>query len=533
MNTSNLQQLLAEVFDRVHGMWRYRWWANGVAWLMFLAGWLYICTIPDVYRASAKVFVDTNGLLKPLLAGLTAAENPLDEVQVVSKAVLTRPNLAHVANTTDLALRATTPQQMETLISGLQTRIKVSGGRDNIFTIEYEDRSREKARDVVAAVLDTFIESAQGNESTDSAVTERALAGEISVHEQRLREAEENLAKFKQQNLGYMPGEYGDYYNRLQNAIALEAKDREKLRLVTARRDELKRQIEGEEPVFGLMPSPGANSAVSGCSQATKIEQLEAQLSELRVQYTDKHPRVVYLQDTIASMVKDCAAERAAVPPSANAGATADARLETNPVFQNLRIQLSTAEADMAELRAQLSTSEQTVANLHRDVDRITEVEAQLKQLNRDYNVIQTRHQELLKRWEDLQAKKRLDPVTDDVLFRRIEPPFAPATPVGPKRALLLAGLLVLSLGVGLVVAFGLDMLRPTFFSRVSLRRVTHLPVLGSVSMILTPREIARRRLAIFAWGATYAALVVCSVLAVMFAGRAADLIRSLTGVVS
>jgi polysaccharide chain length determinant protein (PEP-CTERM system associated) len=528
MNTASIQYLLADFFDHARGMWRYRWWANGIAWVLFVAGWLYVCSIPDTYRASTRVFVDTNSLLKPLMAGLTAVENPLDEVQTVSKAVLSRPNLEAVANATDLAIGAKTPEQMETLVTGLQARVKVTGGRDNIFAIEYEDSSREKAREVVAAVLNRFVESSLGNESSDADVTERALAGEISVHEQRLRAAEEGLAKFKQSNLGYMPDEYGDYTKRLQNALGAEAQNREKLRLATERRDALRRQIEGEEPVFGLAPAPAAG-ATTGCSEATHIQQLQGQLSELKVQFTDKHPRVVYLQETIAALEKQCAAEHAAAPVAAGLGA-GDARLETNPVYQNMRIQLTNTEVDLAELHAQLTASETDVANLRRDVDKITEVEAQLKQLNRDYDVVQTRHQELLRRWEDLQAKKRLDPVSDNVQFRRIEPPFAAAAPVGPKRPLLLAAVLVFALGAGLVVAFGLNQLRPTFFTQDSLRHVTHLPVLGSVSLILTPQAVLRRRLETMAWGGAYFALLVLSALTVLFATPAASFVRGLAG---
>ncbi len=95
------------------------------------------------------------------MQGLTAQQNTMNEVQLVSTAVLTRPNLEAVARDTDLDLRAPSADALEELITGLQTAIRVSGGgADNIFTIQYEDNSREMARDVVAAVLDTFTEDA-------------------------------------------------------------------------------------------------------------------------------------------------------------------------------------------------------------------------------------------------------------------------------------------------------------------------------------------------------------------------------------
>ena len=208
----NIQQILYIVIDHVRGMWRFKWYIVGVAWATAILGWALVAKMPNTYMASAKVLVDTNSLLPDLTRGLTASENLLDEVALVSKALLSRPNLEKVALETDLSLRADTPQEMEVLISGLQRSVKVrGGGRDNIFSISYEDRSRQKATDVVATLLNTFVESSLGAQGDDADMTARALRVEIDNHEQRLIEAEAELAEFKKKNLGYMPGDGSDY----------------------------------------------------------------------------------------------------------------------------------------------------------------------------------------------------------------------------------------------------------------------------------------------------------------------------------
>jgi polysaccharide chain length determinant protein (PEP-CTERM system associated) len=518
----NFQELIAEVLEQIQGSWRYRWWAVCATWLVCVFGWIYVYMIPDVYQASARVYVDTNSLLKPLMQGLTAQQNTMNEVQLVSTAVLTRPNLEKVARTTDLDLRTNSQEQFEDLITLLQTSIRVSGGRDNIFTIQYEDVSREKARDVVAAVLDTFVEDAIEGQSDDAEITGRALAGEIQDHEQRLSAAEDQLAQFKKENLGYMPGESGDYYARLQTALSAVAKTQAQISQLEQRRDELRRQIDGEEPVFGIMP--GATSGGGACAERGRISELQGQLAKLLVDFTDKHPRVVALNEQIAILQERCAASIASAPVAATFG-DGD-KLELNPVYQNLRVQLSNTDVQLVEARGQLSTSENAVAGLRRDVDKIAEVETQLKQLNRDYSVVQTRHQELLKRWEDLQAKKRLDPVTDNVQYRRIEPPFALAAPVAPNRPLFLAAVFVLALVVGGAIAFGMSLLYPVYFSRRSVRKFTGLPVLGAVSMLVEPHVARRSRNAAIAWVGSYCLLVAITVVVIGFGSRASELVR-------
>ena len=293
-------------------MWRYRWSLIVVAWLVAVPGWLFIYYMPNVYEASAKVSVDTNSLLPRLTEGLTASENLMSEVALVSKMLLTRPNLAEVARKTDLDLRAETPRDMEMMITGLQRRVSVQGGRDNIFNISFRDKDRQKATDVVAALLNTFVESSLGAQGDDADMTERAIKSEIDDHEERLLQAESDLADFKKRNLGYMPDDGADYYSRLQTALAAVAETEGEMRQLRQRRDELQRQLEGEEPVFGLMPSTPAQAA-AGCSKAGNIAQLQANLSQLQVEFTDKHPRIVMLKETIAALQAECEEEREAM----------------------------------------------------------------------------------------------------------------------------------------------------------------------------------------------------------------------------
>ena len=523
----DLQELIVQILNYLRGMWRYRWQLVIVAWLVAIPGWVAVYKMPDVYEASAVVSVDTNSLLPALTKGLTASENLLDEVDLVSKAMLTRPNLAEVARQTDLDLRAETPQQMEELITGLQQEVSITGGKDNVFAIAYRDQNREKASDVVAALLNTFVESSLGAQGDDADMTARAIKSEIDDHEKRLLQAESDLADFKKRNLGYMPDDGTDYYTRLQQAQNDVAETERQMRQLRQRRDEVARQLQGEEPVFGIMPSTPAQAA-AGCSKAANVAQLQAQLSGLQVDFTDKHPRIVMLRETIAALEAECEQERAAMGGAVAVVNPKTNSLDANPVYQNLRLQLSNADVELAALSEEYRTRQRRVAQLRADVDKIGVVETELKQLNRDYGVVETRYQELLRRWETLQSKKRLDPVTDTVQFNILEPPFAATIPVAPNRPLLLIAVLVFALGAGGAVAFALNELKPVFFNRRTLARVAGLPVLGSVSMIMSPGEVSARRRRTMAWTGANLALLVMGVVVIALAGPISEMMRNL-----
>ncbi len=523
------EQLLEELRDQIRGMWRYRWYLIGVAWLIALPGWAYVYGMPDVYQATAKVSVDTNSLLPSLTRGLTASEDLGDEVGLVSKALLSRPNLEEVARQTDLDLRAQSAAEMEGLITGLQSRVSVRGGRDNIYTISFEDKSRQKASDVVAALLNTFMESSLGAQGDDAEISERAIRLEIEDHEERLLRAEADLAEFKKANIGYMPDNGADYYTRLQAALAAVEDTTMRMRLLRQRRDEIVRQLEGETPLLSASTT-GEAFATSGCSKAANLNSLRLQLSALQVDFTDKHPRIVMLKDTISALEKDCDREYAALG-GVEALRNADTQsFDANPLYQNLRLQLSDANVELAALQEELQSHRADVARLRADVDKIADVETELKKLNRDYVVIETRHQELLRRWETLQSKKRLDPVTDQVQFNILEPPFAAAAPVAPNRPLLLIAVLVAAFGAGGALVFGLNQLKPVFYRRRTLARVSGIPVLGSVGMILSPKQIAARKRGTVAWAVANLALVVAGVMAVALANPILALMKDLTG---
>jgi polysaccharide chain length determinant protein (PEP-CTERM system associated) len=528
----NIQEIIAEIMEHLRGMRRYRWWGIGVAWVISIAGCFAIYAMEDVYEASAKVYVDTQSLVGPVFEGLALRDNVSAQVEAVSRALLTRPNLEKVARKTDLDLRADSAEEMEILITDLQKEVDVIGNRErNVFDIAFTDPDRAKAKAVVAAIVEAFVEDSLQGQGDDATMAERALEAELQDHEDRLLSAESAVAEFKKQNLGYMPDDRGDYYVRLQAASQAVGITEEKIKVMQERRSELRRQIEGEVPVFGIMSFGPGQSAVQGCSHQDSVAQLEADLAELQVEFTPKHPRIISLRATISELEEECVVEQeAAMAAGVRPQSGSDQPLEANPVYQNLRIELSDTEVELASLRAQLATQRAQEARLREDVDNIAEVELNLKKLNRDYDVVQDRYQELLKRWETLRSKQRLDPVTDTVQFRTLEPPFASIDPVGPNRPLLLAGLLVIAVGAGTVVTFLLNQLKPVFYTRRAVRNFSGLPLLGSVSLLMSPQEQHSKRMWALGWVAACLALILFTGVAMVFEDSGAAVVRRLLG---
>jgi polysaccharide chain length determinant protein (PEP-CTERM system associated) len=148
----------------------------------------------------------------------------------------------------------------------------------------------------------------------------------------------------------------------------------------------------------------------------------------------------------------------------------------------------------VASLRARVNEYSGRVARLRGQSELVPEVEAQLAQLNRDYEVNRQNYQRLVERRESAKLSGEVSSVTDMLTFRVIDPPIAPAVPTGPNRLQLFSLVFVGALAAGLAGALLLSQLRPTFLSQASLREATGLPVLGSVSMNWTAEQTVLRK---------------------------------------
>jgi uncharacterized protein involved in exopolysaccharide biosynthesis len=110
-----MQEIIAQGMTYLWGIWRHKWLALAIAWVVALAGWAYVWKMPESYVASAKIYVDTNTVLRPLLQGLAITPDINQRVRMMSSTLFSRPNLEKLARMTDLDLRATTEAEQEAL----------------------------------------------------------------------------------------------------------------------------------------------------------------------------------------------------------------------------------------------------------------------------------------------------------------------------------------------------------------------------------------------------------------------------------
>ena len=358
----------------------------------------------------------------------------------------------------------------------------------------------------------------------------RHLESQISEYERKLEEAESRLATFKQTNVGAMPGTDGSYFARLEQEMNTLQQLGQALAQMQMRRDELARQLAGEEPTFGLMGS-AEGSPIDG-----QIARFKAQRDQLMLAYTDKHPQVQSLNETIARLEEEKrrgakVSASVAAPGAGISNEEAMVRsLDMNPVYQNLRLSLSQADADLAAIRGQIQAQQALVNNLRSRVAAIPEVEAELARLNRDYEVNKRNYEALLQRLESARISESAEESADNVKFRVIEPPVVPFKPSGPMRAALNTLVLLAALAAGIGLAVLLAQLRPTFSSRDLLQRVTGVPVIGALSVAVQEAVLPWYRRQAVLVGAAVSLLLVVFLLNLVLSEPLRAAVRAVTG---
>ncbi len=269
-----MQEILAQVFSYVWGVWRHRWLALAIAWVISIAGWIWVWQLPESYVASARVYVDTNSLLEPLMAGLTIQPESVDRIGLLSRTLLSRPNLEKLMRMTDLDLQVTTSEERDKMLSDLMQAISLSGGQidRSLYSISVQDPDRETARRIAQALITVFIESSLSGKREDSSGSLEFVDAQIKEDEARLIESQNLIANYKQEHFRSF-GSAGDYYKNLTNERAKLAQARLMLKEEQNREIELLRQVEGEDPLYDplFIPEAPHNNSKEG-SEGTESQ---------------------------------------------------------------------------------------------------------------------------------------------------------------------------------------------------------------------------------------------------------------------
>ena len=509
-----MRSIQSQAMPLVQALWRHRWLAVCTAWLVCTAGWVGAAFVPTKYESSARVYLNADPLLTPLLRGLAADTDPSRHLDFMQRTLLSRPNLEQLTRLADLDTGIRTAGEKEALFKRLATDIVVKPVTQNLLTLAYRDSDPVLAKNVVQSLLTIFAEKMAGSSRAEMDSAQRFLEGEIASYRDQLRAAEKRRAELAEkypdivQNKAPDAPSSDDNGNRLDQARGVVVRLKLELEDATTKRDSLQKELAAVPAMLTVDRAPQV--IVTGQRQLTaaqeRLQEIQRNLDGLLLKFTENHPDVRAARQAIAQLQSEVAKQSGGAGPAANSENKGQI---ANGVYDQIKVRLVDAESVVAAVQRRLAEAEIEQEKIEKLAQSVPGVLVQAQDLNRDYGVLKKNYEELVTRREATEIANAADTKTEKIQFRIIDPPQVPVVPAAPNRPLLVSVVLVFGIGAGVAAPLLVMQLDRSFGTLGQLRNLG-LPIVGSVSRLAL--GAAQRRAALQMVGVTASALVLVAV---------------------
>ena len=485
-----MDELISQVSTFAKGAWKHRWLGVLIAWVVGVIGAAVVLRVPDKYEGSARIYVDTQSILKPLMSGLAVQPNVEQQVGMLSRTLITRPNVEKLIRMADLDLASATKDSQEVLVERLMSTLAIkTTGRDNLYTLSFQDPNPDKAKKVVQSLVSIFVESSLGDSRKDTDAAKKFISEQIKTYESKLESAEARLKEFKLKNIDSQTANGTDMAGRLAEVSAQYNQAKLELREAENARDAAKQQLDSERSQSASLTTKSLlqESAQSMATPEidTRIESQKRNLDTALQRFTEQHPDVIAARSLIKELEeqkrKQIVELRKMAINSPGAGGAA-----SSLATQELGRMLATSEVLVASLRARVAEYNARYERALSAMKTAPQVEAEYAQLNRDYAINKKNYEDLVSRRESASLSGDLESAAGVADFRLIDPPRVSPKPVAPNRMLLLLLAMAVAIGAGIFTSFAASQLRPVFYDARSLRSVIDLPLLGVVTLVVS-----------------------------------------------
>ena len=462
----------------------------------------------------ARVYLNADPLLTPLLRGLAADTDPSRHLDFMQRTLLSRPNLEQLIRLTDLDTGIRTPGEKEALFKRLATDIEVRPITLNLLTLSYRDSDPVLAKNVVQSLLTIFAEKMAGSSRAEMDSAQRFLDGEIASYRDQLRAAEKRRADLAEkypdivQNKTPDAPASDDNGTRLDQVRAAVVSAKFALADAVTKRDALQKELASVPATLTVDRAPQVVVTGGRLSPVEeRLQEIRRNLDGLRLKYTENHPDVKAARQAIAQLQAE-AAKGSGGGGGQAANGTNKGQIP-NGVYDQIKVKLVDADAVVASLQRRLAEAEDEQRKVEQIAQSAPGVLVQAQDLDRDYGVLKKNYEELVSRREATQIANAADTKTEKIQFRIVDPPQVPVVPAAPNRPLLVSIVLVFGIGAGLAAPLLVMQLDRSFATLGQLRNLG-LPIVGSVSRLAL--GATQRRAALQMVGVTASALVLVAV---------------------
>lgn len=445
--------------------------------------------MPKRYTTSTDIMVDDRNILQPLMEGTAVPTGVSDRASLARELIFGQRILHQVFEKAGLDEPDMTPREEDRALEGLKSATRVTSHGNNLIRITYQDSDPQRAQEVAELFASLFIQGSREAKLEESREAFNFIDEQVEAYHQKLVEAERKLKEFRSRNLGARAGSESSITNRINELTSRIERTEMELKEARVQEDSLERQLSGQAAITVSLTREG--------QFRNQLAELQQKLDDLLLRYTESHPDVRRVRsqiETLKQAVEDERQRRQLAEENGETEGFVDENISLNPLYQQLRSQLSEIRTRIDTLETRLSESEE---QLDREIERgqqVHESEAVLSELTRDYEVNKEIYQDLLRRRENARVSMNMDEQNQGLALRIEEPASLPTQPDG-LRLMHVAGA---GLFAGLALPLGLVVLLVRFDPRLrsteELARTLEVPVMGVIPHLANPEDRQHRR---------------------------------------
>ena len=459
--------------------WRRKLLFFSVAGATMIAAFVIINRLPDIYESQAAVVVTGKSEDRQALADRVAAVRERLSSRVQLETIVRRHLLPSEASST----------VVDAAVNRLRKDTKVEIFRRGDFperlTLTYRNSDPQVAKDVATDLVAVF--------GSMNEALEKQMADESEALNTELNEIENRMGQLSEQRATRRSSGGGGPRIDINAVRAERNAATSSLETLTDKQFSLdreiaeqKQQIAEQQKIVRSAPSEARASSSYGVLLVRKAE-LEAQVKEYALQYTDKNPKVIQARTQIDEINRQLA-QLNTDPQGGGVMSSPEAR-----ELRTLQRELARMETELAitqraiERKKQALTSTPSIAPVTMAPaggggDTSTSVLAE-----DNYDRLKNRYDSLLRRQERVQSARLTAAGLDPGLFQIVDSPSVPQTPSGPDRLKLLGLALALALVLGLAVVVAFE--APKLFAIRDDRDVEYY--LGAPVIVLIPETVS------------------------------------------
>jgi polysaccharide chain length determinant protein (PEP-CTERM system associated) len=441
------------------------------------------------YVSSTTIFVEDKNILDPLMQGAAVRTPVTDRSRIAKEVIYGRAVMDQLAEGLGLFTQNMSDVEKERVVDQLRGRTTVNQAGRGLIRIEHKSQDPQMAFKATAMLADLFISGSHEEKLAQSRAAYEFIDKQVNEYREKLQAAEEKLKDLRTSNLqaGIGGGE-ANIITRINQITTRIDQVKEQLREAEIKKTSLERQLSGEAESAIVVTRAGR--------MRTRISELQAQLTTLRLTLQDAHPDVVKVRHQISDLQEELRLEEQRRQQGTQAGTGSggyspiDEGVVTNPLYQQLRVELAQTKIQIDTLTARQAEANQQLANEQGRGRSLHSGDATMAEVTRDYQANNAQYQDLLRRREQALVSMNINKERQGLGFIIQEKAELPLKPSGLQFRLVLVIGFVLSLLLPAGLLFALVQFDPRIRTSLAVTEHHKVPVLAVVPQLWSPQEV-------------------------------------------